>query len=117
MAHKHSFYYHDIKFEYHPYKETPFDLRCDCGATPESDQAQLPIAQAIKVMNSQAKRIEELENEIEERAEAADERDQLIMAVGSKYPGESRFETALRIIQENQLQITGEAKAALRREE
>lgn len=41
---------------------------------------------------------------------------QLIYAVGSKYPGESRYETALRYIRERELNHGGAAMQALVRE-
>jgi len=39
------------------------------------------------------------------------ERDKLIMAVGNKYPNESRFETALRMIQQSQNHLDDEKEA------
>lgn len=65
-----------------------------------------------RFIGSPRQKLEALETENATLREQVQQTDALIMAVGNKYPGETRFETALRYIQQAQ-ESAGEAQAAL----
>lgn len=77
------------------------------GVQQELQQAQLGMASQHSTLVSLLARAEEAEGQLQ-----ALQRDyhELILAVGNKYPGESRHETALRYIRRAE-QPSGEAKA------
>ena len=87
--------------------------KCNCSVMTNNKRPDIErlLGDGLPLSRAVAAYALDLEKRIAALLPIEEERNRLIMAVGNKYTGETRFETALRIIQQNQ-RATSEPCAA-----